>query len=406
MGNWKWEGFGSDGKRTNGVIDAQSEREVKKALRAMGVRPKKITPPSILEFDFGEWMVAKGLAAPFGAAELSIFTKQFSVMVNAGVPLLQSIDILGRQQKNMSLRKSLKNIHNAVAEGKTLAEAMSVERGFTKLYCNLVRAGEAGGILDTILRKLADHLEKQEKTKRQLKSAMMYPGVVTVVGLAVVWGMMMFVVPEFQSMLKDTGQETPFITQFVIDISKFLQNWSLYLVPLFIATVVALNYYRKTPVGKEIFDRFMMRLIIFGPIIIKGNLSSFFRTLSTMISSGVSLIDALQICSETVDNVVVAADVGKIKKAVETGKNFTDPLMKIKYAPDMIAQMIKVGEQTGSLDDMMIKVSELLEEEVDTLVSGMTKMVEPIILVVLGGIVAVILVAMYMPIFMSAGGSM
>ena len=403
MAKWTWEGFSKDGKRAAGQVDAKNEQEVKRALRAMGIRPKKINPPSILEFDLGEWMVDKGIAAPFGANDLSMFTKQLSIMINAGVPILQSLEILGKQQKNSTLRRAVKNIHTKVGEGKTLAESMQEERGFDRLFCNLVKAGEAGGILDQILQKLADHMERQEKTKKQIKSAMTYPGIVTIIGIAVVWGLMVFVVPQFQDMLRDTGQELPLITQLVVSFSKLAQKWTLYVLPLAFVGIVMLNQYRKTPTGKVIFDRFFMVMPLFGSVVVKGNLSSFFRTLSTLITSGVSLVDALDICVEVIDNVVISQDVKSIKKAVIQGKTFTEPLLKISYAPEMIGQMIRVGEQTGAMDSMMAKVSVVLEEEVNGLVENMTKLIEPLVLVVLGGAVAIILVAMYLPIFMAAG---
>ncbi len=404
MGMWKWDGLDAKGKRAHGQLQAANEKEARKILRGMGVRPKSIVPPSILEFDLAEWMVEAGFAKAFGKAELGLFTKQLSIMVNAGVPILQSLEILGQQEKNISLRRAIKNIYRSVAEGNTLAESMAKERGFDKLYCNLVKAGETGGILDTILDKLAQHMERQEKLKAQIKSAMMYPAIVVIVGIAVVYGMMVFVVPQFTDMLKDTGQEPPWITQMVIDISNFLRDNTVYVLGAIALLVTALKVWIGTPPGKIAYDVFSMRMPLFGGIVIKGNLSSFTRTLSTMLSSGVAVVDALAICIETIDNSVIATDIGGIKKAVMEGKTFSEPLKRIDYFPPMVCQMIKVGEQTGSIDQMLLKIANVFEEEINVLMSGLTKLIEPIILVVLGGIVAVILVAMYLPIFMSAGG--
>src|SRR5690606_38583613 len=231
MANYGWEGLNKDGQRESGTLNAVDEKEVRRTLRAKGIRVKKITPPSILEFDIGEWMVKKGLAKAFGPKELMTFTKQLSIMNNAGVPIIQSLEILFKSERNPSLKNAVKTIAVDVGEGKTLAEAMSKQKGFDKLYCNLVKAGEAGGILDDILKKLAEHMERTEKIKGQIKSAMTYPAIVLVVGLAVVWGLMTFVVPQFVDMLKDTGQEPPFITQLVIDISNFVQEYTLIGVP-------------------------------------------------------------------------------------------------------------------------------------------------------------------------------
>lgn len=405
MPTFKWEGFEKDGTKSSGSIQATNEKEVRKLLRAQGVRPKRINPPSLLELDLGEFLVEKGLASSFSQKELMIFTKQLSTMINAGVPIIQSLEILCKAEKNPVLRKIIRGVASDVAEGKTIAEAMGKQKGFSKLYCNLVRAGEAAGILDSILKKLAEHLDRQEKIKSQIKSAMTYPVIVLFVGVLVIWGLMVFVVPKFVEMLKDGNQEIPWITQFVMDISSFFQEWTPLMVPGFICLVFFVNGWRKSPAGKPIFDNFMMKLPIFGGIVIKGNLASFSRTIATMLNAGVPLIDALDICIETIDNSVIANDLKIVKKEITQGKTLTEPLMKIPYFPDMVAQMIRVGEQTGQVDNMFIKVSEVFEEEVNELISTMTKMVEPLIIVFLGGMIAVVLVAMYMPIFMSAGNT-
>lgn len=402
MGIWKWEGLDRNGKRAAGQIDAPSEKEARKLIRGMGVRPKKITPPSILEFDLGEWMVANGMAKAFGTKELTNFTKQMAIMVNAGVPILQGLEILYKTEKNAALKNSVQRIAKDVQEGKTLAESMIKQQGFDKLYCNLVKAGEIGGILDTIMSKLAIHLEKQERTKAQIKSAMTYPFIVSTIGAGVVWGLMTFVVPQFVGMLKESGKEIPAITQFVIDVSGFLEAYSVYIVPAVIALFIMLSSYIKTPLGKTAYDKFTMKLPAFGQVVIKGNLSSFSRTLGTLLSAGVSLIDALEICIETIDNSVIANDIRQVKKSVVEGKTLTEPLTKIPYFPEMVAQMIKVGEQTGSIDEMLGKISDVFEEEVNDAVTAATKLLEPLILVGLGGTIAVILVAIYLPMFIGA----
>lgn len=403
MGIYKYEGVDTNGKKVTGQIDATSEKDVRKALRAQTIRVKKIVPPTILEFDLGAWMVEKGFAKSVSNKELCTFTKQLSIMISAGVPILQALEILYRSEKNPTLKLSIKKIASDVGEGKTIAEAMASQKGFDKLYCNLVRAGEAGGILDTILKKLAVHMDKQEKTKAQIKSAMMYPSVVVSVGAVVIWAMMVFVVPQFTGMLKESGQEIPWITQFVIDTSNFMGTYTPIMVPGAIIGVVMLLSYIKTPTGKIMWDNFSMRIPLFGGIIIKGNLSSFSNTLATLLGAGVSLIDALDICIETIDSSVIAQDLREVKKKVTEGKTLTEPLSKIAYFPELVTQMIRVGEQTGQIDEMLARVAEVFEEEVDNLVTGMTKMIEPLIIVVLGGIIATILVAMYLPMFMSAG---
>jgi len=404
MANWRYEAINKDGRREAGTVDALNAKEVRRVLRGRGLRPKSVTPPSLLEFDIGEWMIDNGLAKAFGPKDLLTFTKQLAIMVNAGVPIIQSLEILYKQQKHPVLRKAIKKIATDVGEGKTISEAMMDQNGFSKLYCNLVKAGEAGGILDTILNKLTVHMDKQEKIKSQIKSAMTYPFIVCIIGAGVVWGLMVFVVPQFVGMLQDTGQQIPAVTQFVIDSSDFLGEYSIYMVPGAIVLGAIFNAYIKTPSGKIIYDNLFMKLPIFGEIVIKGSLASFCRTLATMLGSGVSLVDALDICIETIDNGVMAKDLTGVKKKVIEGKTLTEPLEKIEYFPAMVTQMVRVGEQTGQVDQMLEKVSDVFEEEVNELIGTMTKMIEPIIIVVLGGIIATILVAMYLPMFMSAGG--
>ena len=248
-------------------------------------------------------------------------------------------------------------------------------------------------------------MEKQEKTKSQIKSAMMYPSVVVVIGAVVIWAMMVFVVPQFTSMLTESGKELPWITQFVIDTSAFLGNYTPIMVPAAIVGLVFFMSYIKTPTGKIAWDNFSMRVPLFGQVVIKGNLSSFASTLATLLGAGVSLIEALDICIETLDSSVIAKDIKEVRRKVDEGKTLTEPLMNIEYFPELVTQMIRVGEQTGQIDQMLARVAEVFEDEVDNLVTSSTKMIEPIIIVVLGGIIATILVAMYLPMFMSAGGA-
>lgn len=403
MGIFKYDARDPAGKRVMGQVEANSLREVRKFLRIQGLKAQKITAPSILEFDFGKWMIEKGFGSEVKPKELSIFTKQLATMIGAGVPILQALEILYRSEKNPSFRYSIKKIATEVGEGKTIAEAMEGQKCFTKLYCNLVKAGEAGGILEQILKSLALHMEKHEKTKAQIKSAMTYPGIVTFVGIGVIWLLMVFVVPQFTGMLKESNQEIPWITQAVINTSDFFGKYSIIMVPAFFVGVMSFLSYIKTPVGKIMWDNVSMRFPIFGLVIIKGNLSSFTSTLATLLTAGVSLVEALEICIETVDNVVIAKDLKDVKKKIVEGKTLTEPLSKIEYFPELVTQMIRVGEQTGRIDQMLARVAEVFEEEVDMLVAGMTKMIEPIIIIVLGSIVAAILVAMYLPMFMSAG---
>ncbi len=403
MGIWKYEGVDSSGSKVKGQLTANTEREARKFLRIRKIRPKKVIPPSILEFDISEWMVEKGFSKPFGPKDLMYFTKQLSTMINAGVPILQCFEILYTQEPNPALKKAIKNISTGISEGLSLAEAMGKQKGFSKLYVNLVRSGEIGGILDVILEKLAIHMEKQEDTKGKIKSAMIYPALVVTIGTAVIFVMVTFVVPKMAAILPE-GQTLPSITQSLLDASDFLQLHWIKIIVVFVFSILATKTFIGTKEGKPLFDKFMLKVPIFGQVVLKGNLSSFTRTLATMLTSGVSLIDALEVCVEVIDNVVISKDVAKIRKDITQGKTLTEPLNKIAYFPPMITQMIQVGEQTGQIDNMLIKVADIFEQEVNHLVENMTKMLEPIILVVLGGAVGYILIAMYLPILTTAGG--
>jgi type IV pilus assembly protein PilC len=235
MPKFKYVGFTADGKRVENTVEADTIRDAKKILKRQNIRTTKVVAPSFFEVDLGEFMVEKGLARPFGRVELMRFTRQLSILINAGVPILECLEILHKQEQNMVLKRVVKNISMQVEEGKSLFDAMSQQQGFDRLYCALVKAGEAAGILDSILIKLAEFLEKAEKLKKQVKSALTYPVIVVIVGIAVIFGLMTFVVPQFVDILKDSGQEIPWITQTVIDISEFFQNYTLLLIAALVA---------------------------------------------------------------------------------------------------------------------------------------------------------------------------
>ena len=405
MPKFKYVGFTAQGKKVENSIEAETERDAKKILRRQNIRVTKVIAPSIFEADLGQWMVDKGIAKPFGRAELMRFTRQLAILINAGVPILECLEILHKQEQNMVLKRVVKNVSMQVEEGKSLYDALSSQQGFDKLYCSLVKAGEAAGILDSILNKLAEFLEKQEKLKKQVKSALTYPVIVVIVGIAVIFGLMTFVVPQFVGMLKESNQEIPWVTQTVIDISSFFQNYTLLLIAGMVAGSMFFVNFIKTKEGKASWDRFTMRAPLFGLLIIKGNLGAFTRTLSTMLAAGVPIIDSLEICIDTLDNTQIAKDLMKVRQAVIEGKSITEPLSRITYFPPLVTQMMKVGESTGNLDQMLVKVADVFQEEVEELVANLTKLIEPIILVVLGGIIGFVLIAMYLPIFMSAGGA-
>ncbi len=403
MPNFRWEGLNQSKKREKGMIEADNMADARRKLRTQGIRVKEIKPPSVLDLDLNQMLVDAGIMKPFGAKEIMNFTKQLSTMIGAGVPIMMALEIINKSEKNPVLKNTIAKVAREVSEGKTLAESLSAQKGFDKLYCNLVRAGEVSGILDGILKKLSIHLEKHEKTKSQVKSAMTYPAIVVTVGVAVVWGLMTYVVPQFVSMFADSGKELPAITVFVVNASKYCEENSLRMIGAAMLAGIAFKSWKGTPSGSKILDQVSMKLPGFGQVVIKGNLNTFARTLATLLSAGVSLVDALDICIEVIENQIMAADIKKVRDAVVQGKTLTDPLAKIEYFPDMVTQMIKVGEQTGSIDQMLEKISDVFEDEVNEAVANATKLIEPMILVGLGGAVAVILVAVYLPMFKGAG---
>lgn len=403
MADWNWEGFDRDGKKAFGIIQADSKEDARKLLRIRHIRVSKLNSPSVLNLDLGTWLISRGFARSVGDKTIASFTKKLSILISAGVPILKSLEILHKQEKNIILKESVRHIAADVGSGKTLSDAMSSHKQFDRLYYSLVRAGEVGGILDNILQRIATYLENQIRIKGKVKSAMLYPAVVTAVGVLLVSFLMTFVVPRFAEMLKGSGQTLPFITQAVLQISSLLRHYGIYIFSFIFILFVLFKRYIKTSLGRQFWDRFIMTMPLFGNLVIKANLASFSRTLSTLLSSGVSLIDALDTCAEALDNVVVSKDVRRVRKYITEGKTLSEPLSRIYYFPEMVSQMVKVGESTGKLDEMLAKVADVFDEEVEDMVANLTKLIEPLILLVLGGIVAIILLAMYLPIFMTSG---
>jgi type IV pilus assembly protein PilC len=402
MPNYNYEGFDSQGKKVAGTISAVDVKDVRKTLFGQRIRVTKVYLP-LSEIDWDKYLESIGMASKFDQKVLLNFTKQLAIMLSAGIPVMQALEISQKSEKNPAMKKAIRGIATSVGEGKSVAESMMLHKGFDKTYCSLVKAGEAGGMLDSILSKLANHMEKQQKIKSQIKGALMYPSIVVVVGIAVVWGMMVFMIPVFVGMLKENNTEIPAITQFVMTLSEFAVNYTIYIIPLLIVAISSFSSYIKTPSGKVFWDTTTMKLPVFGMIIIKGNLASFSSTLGTLLTAGVSLLDGLEICIETTNNGVIANDLRNVRKKILEGQTLGEPLEKIPYMPGIVTQMIKVGEQTGQIDEMLTKVAKVFEDELDELIGGMTKMIEPLIIIVLGGTIGGMLVAMYLPMFKAAG---
>jgi type IV pilus assembly protein PilC len=341
-----------------------------------------------------------GMQQGVSTRDIVIFTRQFATMINSGLPLVQSLDILAKQSENKTLRKCIEQVLYDVESGQTLADALRQHtKIFTQLYVNMVAAGEAGGILDTILLRLAVFLEKADKLKRKIKGAMIYPGVIFTVAAGAVAILLIFVIPTFQNMFEQAGIQLPMPTQFVIGMSKFMQTQWYLVVGSVIATVFVVGRWYKTSSGQLALDRLLLRLPILGPLQRKAAIARFTRTLGTLVSSGVSILDGLEITARTAGNRVLHDAIMESRSSIAGGETISEPLKKSGVFPPMVVQMINVGEQTGGLDEMLTKIADFYDDEVDAAVEALLSAMEPIMIVFLGVIVGGMIVAMYLPIF-------
>ena len=397
---WVWEGKTKSGEIKKGEMEAADEQAVLQRLRAMQLTNTKVKKRPI------QINLAKLLPGLGGVSQkdLVIFTRQFATMIDAGLPLVQCLDILAGQMDNMAFRDVLQKVKTKVESGSTLADALGDHpKVFDTLYTQLVAAGEIGGILDTILNRLAAYIEKNEKLKGKVKSAMVYPTVVLVVAVGVTVVLLLFVTPTFEKMFKDFGGAMPAPTQFVIDLSQFLQKYIIWMIVGLIALVVAFRQFLKWPPGREKWDAFTIQSPVFGPLIRKVAVARFTRTLGTMISSGVPILDALDVVTRTAGNKTVEKAIRYTREKISEGKTIVQPLSETKVFPSMVVQMIGVGEATGAMDSMLAKIADFYDDEVDAAVGALTSLIEPVMMVFLGGIVGGFLVAMYLPIFSIAG---
>ena len=396
MAEYSYEGVDRSGNRVKGNISASGEGELRVVLRAQGIRPIRIGEVSMAKKDLGAMFVTKNLSAD----EVLIFTRQMQVLIGSGIPLTQSLDILADQGGSKAFRGMCLNVKQKVSEGTFFWEALATyPKAFPKLYLALIRAGESSGAMDQVFRRLTNYLEDADRLKKLLKSAMMYPAIVISVGVAVIIGMMTFVIPKFEELLKQNNTALPAPTQFVIDVSHFIRDNFHWIILVAGVGGMALLKFLQSPEGRILRDRMFFKLPIFGPIMQKGGTARFTRTLSTLLNSGVNLMDAIDICRQTIDNAVLEEAVSMVRPEIEQGKNLAHVFGQINVFPKMAVQMMAVGEQTGQLDRMLEKVADFYEAEVEILVNGLTKLIEPVILVFLGGTVGGLMIAMYLPIF-------
>ena len=393
--------------KLNEIIVGERVADNRDALRQI-LRKEQVTLTSVKEKGREIGIPKIGGRKKVKAKDLSIFTRQFSVMIDAGLPLVQCLEILAQQQDNKYFQQILLQVRQDVEEGSTLSAAMARHpRVFDQLYANMVEAGETGGILDLILQRLSTFIEKIVKLKRDVISALIYPSAVIVLAVVAVAVIMVVVIPQFQNIflgLLGPGEQLPLPTRIVVGISSFLAGWGgLTILVGIIAFVIAFRSYYKTEGGRKIIDRYTLKVPIIGDIMRKIAVARFSRTLSTLLSSGVPILQSLDITARTAGNVIIEAAILSVRAGVERGENFVDPLKATDVFPHMVAQMVGIGEQTGALDAMLGKIADFYEQEVDAAIANLLTLMEPLLIGFLGVTIGSIVIAMYLPLFTLIG---
>ena len=393
---YQWKGINAKGNKKKGKFEATDEKQLENLLKRFRITDYtyKEAPKDLLLF--------KPKVAP---KDVMIFTRQFCTMIDSGLPLVQSLKVLADQEPNPTFKEALRDINSSVQSGSTLSDSMRKHvKIFDSLYCNLVAAGESAGILDSILKRLADYIEKAERLKRKVKGAMMYPAIVLSVALIVILVLLVVVIPIFEEVFAGMGAELPGLTQLVINASDMvLDNSVILLISLAVMVIIFLQIIKTAP-GKRLLDITMLKTPVLGDLILKTAVAKFSRTLSTMLQAGVPIISSLDIVASTAGNVVVEEAITDSRIAIAEGRPLTDPFMESGLFPPMVVSMIAIGEEAGSLDGMLSKIADFYDEEVDTAVDSLTSMIEPLLIVFLGTTVGTLVIAMYLPIFNLGGG--
>ncbi|HEY8470999.1 MAG TPA: type II secretion system F family protein [Longimicrobiales bacterium] len=380
------------GELQSGTIDLPSREDVVAYLRRQRLIPVKVEEKKS-QFELG-------IGAGINTRQIVIFTRQFATMINSGLPLVQSLDILAKQTESKALRKVIEQVLYDVEAGNTLADSLRKHpKAFSELYVNMVAAGEAGGILDVILLRLATFLEKADALRRKIKGAMIYPAVIMVVAAAAVATLLIFVIPTFENMFASAGVPLPLPTRLVIELSRLLQSYWWAIGGAIVLLVAAVRQVYKTPAGQLAIDRLLLRIPLIGSLLRKAAIARFTRTLGTLVSSGVSILDGLEITARTAGNRVLHDAIMSARASIAGGETISEPLKRSGVFPPMVVQMINVGEQTGGLDEMLTKIADFYDDEVDSAVEALLAAMEPLMIVVLGVVVGGMIVAMYLPIF-------
>ena len=395
---YKWVAETKKGKVIKGELEAADEKIARSQLRRRNLNVTKLKPKPKDLFENISFLQPK-----VSNKDIVVFTRQFSTMIDAGLPLVQGLNILADQTENKTFRGILKQVTKDVEGGSTLAEALKKHpKQFDDLFVNLVAAGEVGGILDTILQRLANYIEKAEKLKSRIKGAMTYPVVVMIIAVLVISVILIFVIPVFQDMFTSFGSALPAPTQLVVNMSNFLKGNIHWVILAFIALAIGYKKYRGTEKGRRQTDALALKLPVFGSLLRKTAIARFTRTLGTMISSGVPILDALDVVAKTSGNVILQEVIYDVRSSIAEGQTIAEPLAETDIFPSMVVQMISVGEATGALDSMLQKIADFYEDEVDAAVDALTSMLEPLLMVFLGGSIGGLVIAMYLPIFSMA----
>ena len=394
-----YKGVNSYGEKRKGKFEAVNLASAQAMLKKM-----RITPSSLKEAPKDLFADVGFLQPKVTGKDVVIFTRQLSTMIDAGLPLVQSLEILGKQQENSTFKKILQAVRTDVETGSTIAEAMKKHPDvFDNLYCNMIDAGEVGGILDTILSRLAAYMEKNMALVKKVKGAMTYPVICLCISFVVMAVMLVFVVPVFQKMFADFGSALPVPTQMVVDMSEFAKGNFHFIIGAIFVLIWSVKKINKTEKGKMQIDKLLLVFPIIGPLLRRVAVAKFTRTLGTMMTSGVPILEALNVVARTAGNKVIEVAVFRVTDAIKEGRPLAEPLEETAVFPSMVVQMINVGESTGALDVMLEKIADFYDEEVDQAVENLTAAIEPIMMVFLGGMIGGLVVAMYLPIFSMAG---
>lgn len=399
MAEFVWEARGRTGDIRKGIMEAENEAAVHARLRSQQLNPTKVKKKG---FDFSAIQFGGGV----DPKDLVKFIRQFATMIDAGLPLVQCLEILANQEPNRFFAAALRDIKGTVEQGATFSDALRRHpKIFDELFVNLVQAGEVGGILDTILNRLAVYIEKRVKLARQVRGALVYPIAVIVIMIVVMIVLMTWVIPAFEGMFAEFGAKDalPALTKYVIATSQAFVSYLPLTIIATILLVVFATYTYRTPRGKRAVHRVILKLPIMGPVLQKIAVARFTRTLGTLLASGVPILDALDIVAKTAGNVIIEEGLMYARARISEGKNMAEPLTEINVFPGMVVQMVAVGEQTGALDTMLNKIADFYEEEVDVAVAALTSLLEPILMVIVGTMVGIVLMSMYLPIFDLAG---